>query len=56
MARRNCDSYVSRAIWHGEVGCTGKRELDDESKRGTSSGTVYAFKGQRRYVVERDGK
>lgn len=26
MAWRNCESYVSRAVWDGEVDCPGKRE------------------------------
>lgn len=35
MARRNCESYVSRAIWHGEVGCSGKREHENTGKTGS---------------------
>lgn len=43
MAWRNCESYVSRAIWHGEVGCTGKRELYENMGK-TGSWTMCCFR------------
>ncbi len=45
MAWRNCESYVSSVIWHGEVGCSGKRELYENMGK-TSSSTVCCFKGR----------
>lgn len=50
MAWRNCESYVSRAIWHGEVGCTGKRELYENMGK-TGAWTACRFRTEK---VERE--
>ena len=42
---RNCESHVSSAIWHGEVGCTGKKSMRTWGK--TGSWTVCRFRAEK---------
>lgn len=50
--KRNCESYVSGAIWHGDVGCTGKRKLYENIGK-TGSWTVCCYRAEKVHGRER---